>query len=125
MFTLLFFGAFGFISYLLLSNTLKTYKQIKNQYQYYIRNPEFREKYVILSDDDARSISKVFTEKVCSRIVNYKPEIDHLQISNNCLLEDIPNDEQLTYLRCLEYIDKLTKEAQLFEKDEEDLYSSF
>lgn len=124
-FTFLVIGAFGFIAYLIFLNIRKTYKQIKNQSQYYIRNPEFREKYVIITDDDARSICKVFTEKVCSKIVNYKPEIENICISNNCLLENLPNDEQLTYQLCLEYISKLTEKAQIFEKDGEDLYSSF
>ena len=118
-FFLLLLAIFVIIGYLIISSVIKTFRQINNQGQYYIRNPEFRQKYVILSDMDASLIRKVFTDEVCSRVVNYKPEIGSITIKNGCILGGFNYNEQLDYSNCLKTINNLVKEAQIFERDDE------
>ena len=122
---LLFAAVFGTVAYLMLSTAIDTYKQVKNQGKYCISNPQFREKYVIMTKTDANRIRKVFNEKVCSRIVSYRPELESINIKDNCIHRECDYNQQLSYPLCLKYINMLVKEAQLFEKDETDYYSSF
>ncbi len=116
---------FGAISFFIINYALKTYKQINSQGKYCISNPKFRDKYVILTDSDEYRIRKVFNEKVCSRIVDFNPEISSISIQNNCIQKGCDYNEQLSYPLCLKYINQLVKEAQIFEKDESEYYSSF
>ena len=115
---LLFAGLFGFVGYLIFSDAIKTYKQIYNQGQYYIRDAFFREKYVILSDVDTRYIRRVFTEKVCIRVSSYWPEKISIDVKNGCIHEEL-NSEQLSFPKCFEIIKKRTRDALIFELDDE------
>ena len=122
---LFFLVILGFIAFIFFGSAIDTLKKIKNQNQYCIRNPLFREKYVILTDVDKDLIRKVFNEKVCSRVVNFRPEIDYIRIHKGCISGEFSYNEQLSYNNCSKYISKLTKEAKIFERDEEDFDSSF
>ena len=120
---LLFFGIgmiSGMLGWLLFSPGLKTYKQIHNQGQYYIRNHKFKEKYVILSDANVNTIRKIFNDKVCAKIVDFKPDLDSINCTNNCLRSKFGHNEQLTYPLCMQYLEKFTRQAQIFEDYESD-----
>ncbi len=120
---ILFGSIFGFIGWSIFSSALKTYKQINNQGQYYIRNPKFKEKYVILSDADVYRVRKVFNDNVCSKIVKFTPEITEISCRNNCLKKDFGSNEQLSYPLCHNYLIPLVKQAELLEDyDSESLF---
>ena len=120
---ILFGSIFGFIGWSIFSSALKTYKQINNQGQYYIRNPKFKEKYVILSDADVYRVRKVFNDNVCSKIVKITPEITEISCRNNCLKKDFGSNEQLSYPLCHNYLIPLVKQAELLEDyDSESLF---
>ena len=124
---LLFFGVgmiCGALGWLIFSSGIKTYKQIQNQGQYYIRNSKFKEKYVILSDANVNRIRKLFNDRVCAKIVNFRPNLNSINCINNCLRSEFGRNEQLSYPLCIQYLEKYTKQAQIFEDYEYDDYDS-
>lgn len=117
----LFGSIFGFGGWSIISSALKTYRQINNQGQYYIRNPKFKGKYVILSDADVYRVRKVFNDNVCSKIVKFTPEITSISCKKNCLQKDFGSNEQLSYPLCIKYLDPLVKQAEIIEDYDSDL----
>lgn len=119
LFPLIFFIGFacifGAIGWFIFSSGLKTFRQVNNQGKYYIRNPKFKEKYVILSDADVYRVRKVFTDKVCSKLVNFRPEIQKINCTKNCLKAEFGSNEQLSYPLCSKYLGPLVKQAEIIE----------
>ncbi|MBR4328890.1 MAG: hypothetical protein IKP71_03485 [Candidatus Riflebacteria bacterium] len=121
------FGAFmfgfctlglAFVSYVLFSSGRYDLKQADNQGKYNIRNIKFRQKYAILSEGNSEAISRIFTDKVCERVVEANPEIYSIKITRSCITEDIGN-EQMTLSSCQECLKSLLQQAQIFENDDD------
>ena len=115
---------FGVIGWFVFSGGFRTLKQIQNQGQYYIRNSKFKEKYVILTEANVNRVRKTFNDKVCSKIVNFIPAIQSINCSSNCLKSEFGRNEQLTYPLCMQHLEQLAKQAEIFEDYESDDYDS-
>lgn len=113
-----------FMFYCLINFILDLYKintNYKVQEKYYdISNKDFKDKYVIISSyypislcSDNINIKKVFTEKVCSRIVDSKLNSD-IVVVNSCIREKY--EKKLTYDICQKHLNNLLSKAKLFER---------
>ncbi len=119
VFMLIFGSIFSIMGYFFMSSSIRTYKELNNQGKYNIRDFKFKEKYVILSDSDPYSISRLFDDKICSRILNFSPEITGIDFMNKCINEIIEN-KQLNLDFCKERLDVLLRQARIFDKDSND-----
>ncbi len=106
---------FGLIGVVLLNLHLRPLFKLKIQSKYGIRDKEFLEKYIIISEADPAEISKVFTEEVCSRIVNSLTDVD-FDLSGCIVTVPFNTDSQLSYSSCKGYLDDILYKAKIFEK---------
>lgn len=95
--------------------SLKKYKKIFKQGKYRIQNKEFKKKYYIKSDEDPKEIRNIFTEEVCTKIVNCFSDVD-LDISAGFTSVTFDSDSQLTYSTCKGYLDDLIYKVNIFEE---------
>ena len=109
---------FGLLAVALLELYLRPLFKLKSQSKYGIRDKEFLEKYAIISDDDPAEISKVFTEKVCSKIVNSLTDVD-FNLNGSIVRVPFNTDSQLSYSSCRGYLDDLLYKAKIFENTQD------
>ncbi len=83
LFMCVFIGALAFMS---MYKTYETFGIINNQNKYNIRNPIFRKKYIIISEDDENKISNIFNENAVLKIIETKPEITEINCQKKIYL---------------------------------------
>ena len=81
-----------------------------------IKNRGFKEKYVIFTKSNPNNINRVFTEEVCSKILDYPYDID-IKINNQEIIVDFDQNEKLSYPLCKEYLNSLVREVKILEGD--------
>ena len=114
-FLLIILGGLGLIA---LFCCINHFKSIFQQDKYKISNYRFKEKYVIFSDSKPEKIRRVFSDNICTQILNYPSDLD-IYFEHKSIVYDFPSDEQLSYNACLNLIGKYIKIVRLFEDDSE------
>ena len=97
---------------------IKTIKQVKNQDKYAIQNKEFKEKYVILSDEDPEKILNVFTDEVIAKILertNTKEKKIDISFYKGVTSVDFQSGTKLAFSFCDSQLHRLLKIVRLFE----------
>ncbi|MBQ2592639.1 MAG: hypothetical protein II567_05085 [Candidatus Riflebacteria bacterium] len=103
---------------ILIYSEIKTIKQVKKQDKYAIQNKEFKEKYVILSDEDPEKIRNVFTDEVIAKILErtkVKEEYIDLDFYKSITSVKFEPDTKLSYSFCDSQLHRLLKIVRLFE----------
>ena len=113
---LAFLSIFIGISYWLVKTGLNKMKKIKNNDNYNIRNREFKEKYVILTDSSPKEISKVFNEEVCNNIMKLPSELT-IAFNKNTVSKEFNNNEQLSVNLCNQHLNDLLDKVRLFKTE--------
>ena len=108
----------GAKTYLLVYPAIKTIIDIINQSKYYnIKNPKFRKKYVIFSNNPNK-INKIFNENVVSKLIETKPEITEINCHKKILFSRFDTNELLSYASCNTYLTPLLQQAKIMEEVE-------
>lgn len=88
---------------------------ISDQDRFRISNQKFKEKYVLLDVlSSNNSINSLFSEEVCSNIVNYPDDID-IKVKKNSISEEFGFNETLSFEICQKRLNKLISIVKLFE----------
>ena len=112
LFMCVFIGALAFMS---MCKTYETFGIINNQNKYNIRNPIFRKKYIIISEDDENKISNIFNENAVLKIIETKPEITEINCQKKNLSLKFGINEQLSYSLCEKYLVAILNQAKILE----------
>lgn len=108
---------FAIIPSFLIYSGIKTLKEINNQRKYNIMNQDFNEKYAIFTDTDRDTyyISKIFNNDLCSKILDFKPELTEITFDKNCIKKEY-DSTQLTLDFCEKELKTFLSKAKLFEE---------
>jgi hypothetical protein len=106
------------LSIVIIYSDINTIKQVKNQDKYAIQNKEFKEKYVILSDEDPEKILNVFTDEVIAKILertNAKEKKIDISFYKGVTSVDFQSGTKLAFSFCDSQLHRLLKIVRLFE----------
>ena len=106
------------ISLIILYCAVLDIKEIYENDKYGIRNSRFKEKYIIRTEASPNDINRVFTEEVCSKILNYPSDID-IEINEQEIFEEFELDEKLSYPLCKKHLNSLISKVKILEGDSE------
>lgn len=109
---LLFFGGLSLLAF---SESIEGVKKIFLQDKYRIFNNKFKERYIILSNNDPSEISKLLSDEVCSTIVNYPSDIN-LLFKDNYAYYNFDYNKQLTFTDCKEILNTIHDIVKNIEK---------
>ena len=115
-----FLSIFGGISYWLIKSGWDKMKRINNNDKYNIRNKEFKEKYVIMTDSSPNEISKVFNEEVCNNIMKFPSELS-ITFNKNTISKEFNHNEQLSADLCNQHLNDLLDKVKLFKTESTNL----
>ncbi len=108
---------FNIVSLIIIAINVKTLKKVYGRDPYGINNRVFREKYVIFSEESPEKIRKIFTEKVCAKIIKEAGYDLDIIFVNNVTDDSLNYNEQLSLNSCNKHLNKLLKTIKLFEQD--------
>ncbi len=97
--------------------SIGTLREVNNQGKYGIHNRAFKEKYVILAHSDPARIRRLFTEKLCTKILRQPMDIE-VTFTKNCIIQSF-NDSLFTYSSCKSTLNLLLDKAKVFEIEDD------